>query len=74
MLFLAILTETYVRTRVLREKQDSPASMAALQDYAACKKEDALVVYQDLEYCFGWLSKVSRLGFDTDSAWPPAPC
>ena len=72
-MFLAILTETYVRTRVLREKQDSPASMEALRDYAACKKEDALVVYQDLEYCFGWLSKVSRLGFDTDSAaWQEA--
>ena len=72
-MFLAILTETYVRTRVLREKDDSPASIAALRDYAATKKEDVLVVYQDLEYCFGWLSKVSRLGFDTDTAaWQEA--
>lgn len=72
-MFLAILTETYVRTRVLREKQDSPASIAALRDYAVTKKEDVLVVYQDLEYCFGWLSKVSRLGFDTDTAaWQEA--
>ena len=52
-----------MRVRVLREEEDSPASMAALRDYAITKKADALVVYQDLEYCLRWLSKVgARVG------------
>jgi len=57
-LFLAILTRSYVRVRVLREEEDSPASVAALRDYAITKKEDLLVVYQDLEYGLRWLRKV----------------
>ena len=67
-MFLAILSESYVCVRVAREQQDSPASLGALRDYAAIKGQDALVVYEDLKYCLGWMSKVSRLGFDFDTA------
>ena len=67
-MFLAILSETYVRVRTAREHRDTPASLGALRDYASVKGEVALVAYQDLKYGIGWLRNVYRLGFDFDTA------